>query len=306
TLITDETKWKHLCEERWGLTELPEYLLQADKPWRRYYLQNNLQDFVAKLNDVPDFKLFYKLLDLGAEYITRLEIQIFNPTNIKSRYFFLTAILQKLKKLDTLFIRKGEIGLGVKGFKALIKGLGKNPGGLKTLMLEYCDIGPTAINELTKGTLISANLQFLSLKGNPLGDMGATNLANCLRQQQMLPKLTHLDLSDCKIGQAGANAIAEALLVKRQLKILKMVKNPLNAGLDTILKNLAYSPSIEEVDISRSSGMLVNQGKDSLGKLFNLTVSLKHLNLWKLSGLNLAASVILELKTNTTLKSLDL
>src|SRR5690606_38036526 len=102
TLITDETKWKHLCEERWGLTELPEYLLQADNPWRRYYLQNNLQDFVAKLNDVPDFKLFYKLLDLGAEYVTRLEIQIFNPTNIKSRYFFLTAILQKLKKLDTL------------------------------------------------------------------------------------------------------------------------------------------------------------------------------------------------------------
>ena len=248
-LMKDEKKWKELVLQKFQIQELPEYLKNHSNPWASLFLQNFLQDTVSELNDVPDFQKFHSILNYGSDLITRLEIQMFNPTNITSRYLFLTIIIEKLKKLDTLFITKGETGLGVKGFKALIKGLSKNQGSFHSLILEYCDINAESLKELTKGQVISGSLSKLSLKGNPLCDQGAINLAQFLRQHKMLPNLEELDLSECRIGNSGAKAIAEALLVKRELKILRMTKNMFSTGLEDIFKNLSYSSSIKHIDI---------------------------------------------------------
>jgi NLR family CARD domain-containing protein 3 len=306
TLMDDEKKWKELTAQKFQINDLPEYLKDHTSPWKSYYLQNFLEETISELNDVPDFQKFHSILNYGADLITRLEIQMFNPTNITSRYLFLTIIIEKLKKLDTLCITKGESGLGVKGFKALIKGLSKNQGSFHSLILEYCDIDSESLKELTKGQVISGNLSKLSLKGNPLGDQGAINLAQFLRQHKMLPHLEELDLSECKIGNNGAKAIAEALLVKRELKILKMTRNLCSTGMDDIFKNLAYSTTIKQIDFSRSTGGLINGGSDSLSKLLDLTVSLEDLNLWKVAGMNFGTSFYKPLKENSTIKRIDL
>lgn len=305
-LESDEEKWRSMSELRWGLDSLPEYLNGASNPWRKLYLQNNLQDLISNLNDVPDLPLLHKTVELSAE-IPRLEIAMFNPTNIKSKYFFLTVLLTKLKQLNTLIIKKGETGLGTNGFKALVKGLANNPGTLEALILEFCDINARSIEELTKGKLVSGNLRKLVLRGNPLEDKGAQHLGAFLRQHSNLPHLTELDLSDCRINHAGANSIAEALLVKKELKKLNMIKNPCNAGLETIFKNLAYSPSIVEFNASRSNASFRDSGLESVKKLLQLSVSLEKLNLWSATGIgSISATVFTELETNTSLKELDL
>jgi Ran GTPase-activating protein (RanGAP) involved in mRNA processing and transport len=160
---------------------------------------------------------------------------------------------------------------------------------------------------LTKGKLVSSNLKKLVLTGNPLGDVGATHLALFLRQQQNLPHLEELDLTDCRIGQLGAQSIAEALLVKRELKTLKIINNPVQGGLGDIIKNLAYNPSITELDTSKVHGLFNDQGRDTLAKLLQLSVTIQKINLWKVPNLNsLSNTVFDELEKNKSLKILDM
>lgn len=305
TVIDDEPKWKAAAHARWGFTEIPEYLEGLDNPWRKLYLQYNLQDLISKFNDSPAFKRFHKTLDVSQE-IPRLEIMMFNPSNIKSRYYYLTCLLTKLVHLDTLVIRKGTEGLGVRGFKALIKGLTNNPGNLTRLILEHCGIDGDSIRELTKGTKIGSNLKALMLKGNPLGDAGAKNLAAFLRHHQNLPNLEELDLSNCNINARGAAELAEALLVKSKLKKFNILRNNFGTGLQGTFTNLAYNPSLEELNASRISGSCFSDGgQTSFSKLLKLTVSLKRLNMWKTSLHQFDSSVFDQLANNTTLKDVD-
>jgi len=80
-LHDDQEKWKGLCNSRWGFNSLP-----TDYPasWKIFYLQNNLQDLVSSLNDYPDFKHFYRTLDISAEALTMLELTLFTPKQLKS------------------------------------------------------------------------------------------------------------------------------------------------------------------------------------------------------------------------------
>ncbi|KAF0976756.1 hypothetical protein FDP41_004051 [Naegleria fowleri] len=300
----NEDNWKERCSQRWGLVELPDYLVNAENPWRKLYLQNNLQDVISNLNDSSDFNYFHETLDRSVE-IPRLEIQMFNPEKLKSKYYFLTCVLTKLKNLDTLIISRGEDGLGIKGFRALIKGLSNNPGQLQNLILDSCDITAQSIQELTKGRLVSSNLKRIALNGNSLGNDGAEYLAQFLRRHENLPHLTELDLSRCNIGDSGAKAIAEALLVKKELKLLTFIGNPAAGGLQQIFQNLSYSTSIEAVDCSKSTGEL-SSGDTSIGKLLDLSQSIKKLNLWKTVGVSNLSQTVFNKLGKSSLKEIDM
>lgn len=308
-LLEDEKMFQQQCEMLWGFKELPDYLKNAtalSNKWRKLFLQQKVQDTVHKLNEVMDFKNFHRILDIARE-ITHLEITMFSPSNLKSRYFFLTVIIAKLENLNTLIIRKGDDGLGLKGFKALLKGLAKNPGKLENLHLDYCNLDSNSIKELTKGTLVSSNLKKLSLRGNFLHDAGAVALSKFLIHHENFKNLNYLDLSDCKICNSGAIALAEALIVKRQLKTLLIFNNNITTGISTLLKNLSYSTAIEEIDFSRIKTPSFQSNGMDLGKILQLTLTLKKLNFWATPmHISWSSGVFGYLRLNKTLKELDL
>ena len=297
-LRSDEAFWQQASEKRWGFTEIPENLGSEKEPWKSLYLQNNLQDLVQALNDSKDFKRFYESLKMSAPHIFVFEITCFNPSNIKSKWFFLTQILTKCTNLRRLIIKKGACGLGIKGFKALAKGLNNNPGGLKYLVLTDCDINASCIGQLTKGSMLSGKLENFNLEGNPLYGAGAVALSGVLLRHEVLPNLEKLNLRNCQIDHSGANSLAEIFLVKRDLKIIDMSQNLLRAGLGAILKNFAYSTKIEEIYMRDANG---SQSQEFF-KLLNLTKSLRILDLTNNRSLCLQASSFKGLETNTSLE----
>jgi len=64
------------------------------------------------------------------------------------------------------------------------------------------------------------------------------------------------------------------------LKIVKLAKNNLgSAGLRAIIYNLAFSPSLEELDISRIENTSGDSSvSEALSKLFRISVTLNTLN----------------------------
>ncbi|KAI6655121.1 Ubiquitinconjugating enzyme subfamily protein [Oopsacas minuta] len=286
-LLDEEGEWKKLTDIRFGFSELPQDYTKLTEPWRQLYLQYSLQELVSKLNDNPDFNSLYKTTEICSKYIQRFEITTFRPDNIKSQFYFIARILQKLTQLSHLTIVKGEVGLGQKGFKELIKGLEKASGSLQVLDMRYSDITETSVAALAESHLTSDRLYKLNLEGNNLGMKGTEMLAELLTKHQSLPNLTHLNLRACKITDAGAKGLAEGLLVKKKLLILNLSKNQFQAaGIAAILKNLAYSDVIEDVNLSEisfSPGSVMDTHELVLAfaKLFKLNVSLKTMNFWK-------------------------
>lgn len=86
---------------------------------------------MSSLNEYPDFKHFYQTLDLSSEGLTLLELTLFAPKQLKSGYYWLTALLTRLPKLQSLKISRGpDGGLGLKGVRCLVKGLKNNKSSI--------------------------------------------------------------------------------------------------------------------------------------------------------------------------------
>ena len=313
-LLDEEDEWQKLTDIRFGFSELPQDYTQLTKPWRQLYLQYSLQELISKLNDNPDFNSLYRTTEICSKYIQRFEITTFRPDNIKSQFYFIARMLQKLTQLSHLTIVKGEVGLGQRGFKELIKGLEKASGSLQVLDMRYSDITETSVAALAESHLTSDRLYKLDLEGNNLGMKGTEMLAELLSKHRSLPNLTHLNLRACKINDAGVKNLSEGLLVKKNLRILNLSKNQFqSSGIAAVLKNLAYSDVIEHVNLSEinfSPSSSVADSNDlvlALTKLFKLTVSLKTMNFWKTKiGVFLKDCVMKEFANCSTIDTMDL
>lgn len=305
-LHSREDDWKELCKTRWGVTTLPKEAERHPHPWKHLYLQNNLQDFVNALNDRPDFPAFYETLDLSAPTIRELEITIFNPKKLKSGFHFLTALLTKLVNLETLRITKGpDGGLGIKGTRALVKGLKNNGGSLKVLDLHYSGIDGSCTELLGEGLLACSGLLTLNLEGNTIG-YGIKGLTPLLWGHK---SLTELNLVSCSIDQDAAKELADGLLANKKLKVVKLAKNHLgDAGLRAIIYNLAFSPSLEVLDISRIENTSGDSSvSEALSKLFRISVTLNTLNMWRTNiASSLTSDTIDALANNRSITKLDL
>jgi Ran GTPase-activating protein (RanGAP) involved in mRNA processing and transport len=247
---------------------------------------------------------------LSKDTLNHFEFVTFNPHNIKSHYFFLSRIVELLPNLTHLTIKKGETGLGEKGFKELVKGIARSSGSLEVLDMKYLGIDEVHVSKLAESHLTSEGLKTLILEGNLLGTDGSVKLSQLMIQHNSLPNLSELNLRCCRITDKGMEALAESFLVKRNLRKLDLSKNDAtHVGLSKIVRNLAYNPRIEEVVLSelgrvsgRSEEMCV-----SLEKLFQLTVSLKTLNFWKTNVSQFINEKNMKrLAENSTLKVWDL
>lgn len=306
---TTEDEWKEFCETRFGLTDLPETYTSISLPWKHLYLQHNLQELVGKLNDNPDFKLLYDTLKQSQDLLTHFDLVTFNPDNIKSQYFFLSRIIEMLSHLTHLTISKGEKSLGEKGFKELVKGMAKSSGSLQVLDMRYLGIQEAHVSKLAESHLTSEGLTTIILEGNHLGTEGTIKLSQLLLKHLSLPNLSELNLRSCHITDSGMEALAEALLVKRNIRKLNLSKNIATAnGVAKVITNLSYNPCIEEINLSDMSkvGGRNDSLANALTKLFQLTVSLKELILWKTDiSQSITDANMKKLSENQTLVVLD-
>jgi len=307
-LHDDQEKWKGLCNSRWGFNSLP-----TDYPasWKIFYLQNNLQDLVSSLNDYPDFKHFYRTLDISAEALTMLELTLFTPKQLKSGFFWITALLSRSPNLKSLKITRGPgCGLGIKGVRCLVKGLKNNKSSLTSLDLSHAGVGQECCKLLAEGILASTNLEKLSLEGNSIEQRGAKELSKVLWEHE---RLTHVNLSNCRLDANAAKDLADGLLANKHLTHLNLSRNSLaHSGLRAVIYNLAFSPSIQHLELSRITGSggspnELSELTEALSKLFRINSTLRYLNFWKTPVSSAFKSSVFEaLGTNRALRHLDI
>ena len=102
---------------------------------------------------------------------------------------------------------------------------------LKTLALEYSDIGETGVKMLANSPIMS-NLTFLDLYNNAIGNTGLEHIA----KSKYLKQLTHLDLENNEIDEEGIALIGSSENF-RELKFLSVAYNSFGENGLELLKN---------------------------------------------------------------------
>lgn len=281
-MTDDERRWQKNCL-RFGIKQLP----ATETTWRELYIRMNLQEYIQKLNDAPDFHKFYELVTLSAPYITKLEWITFTPDRIQSRYYFLTRLLTDLPNLRTFKIIRHSVDLHPNACKAIAKGLKNRPEGLRTLDISMTNASTQALIELIPGLLATKELLTLDLSFNRLtGDAKLTKLlAKFIRRH---PALQVLKMNSCQLSDGEAHILAPALEFHTTLQTLEIQRNPLSAaGLGMLLYNVGFIPSVQGIDCSaienatgRPAGAALSPG-DAMARMMEISVSLGSMNCWK-------------------------
>ena len=94
--------------------------------WKQLFLRLDLEDYLFHIDMNPDFKTFYEKLEV-CKYadINTIFIAIVEINNIKSGYYYLTALLSKLttlKYVEFAGLPQMTVYLGDKVGKAVKKG----------------------------------------------------------------------------------------------------------------------------------------------------------------------------------------
>jgi Ran GTPase-activating protein (RanGAP) involved in mRNA processing and transport len=148
----------------------------------------------------------------------------------------------------------GTDGLRSAGAKRLAAMLSEaRPPALETLYLGCNHIEPDGVEALADALAHHA-VRALWLKRNPLGPAGARALAELLRVQ---PGLEVLDLTNTRLGDAGAEAIAAGLLAQvdapRGLQVLMLGSNGIGVrGCEALGEALARHPHLRELALAVS------------------------------------------------------
>ena len=139
---------------------------------------------------------------------------------------------------------------------------------LEHIDLSKCRIGTEGARQLALALCVNTSVKTLKLIGNYPYDEGAKALAEMLGGNRedssgtVNTTLEHVDLSDCRIGPAGAQHLAQALCVNTSVKTLKLSVNPLgdeNEGAKTLAEILGgnradssgtVNTTLEYIDLS--------------------------------------------------------
>ena len=118
-IINDDYKKSHLKYDE------PEIKI-PETDWKRLFLRLDLEDFLKYIDMNPDFSTFYEKLEVCSKNnINTLLLPIVEVNNIKSGYYYITALLSKITTLKYLeFSGLPQINniLNEKAAKAIKKG----------------------------------------------------------------------------------------------------------------------------------------------------------------------------------------
>ncbi|EPY19555.1 hypothetical protein STCU_09392 [Strigomonas culicis] len=99
----------------------------------------------------------------------------------------------------------------------------------------------------------NSTLSYLSLSGNPLGPVGADELAKSLAAHRT-SGVTRLDISSCSIGPTGGMRIALLLKTSNVLQEINLADNLLDdEAAVAIANNITVAESITDIDLSSNA-----------------------------------------------------
>ena len=292
-IINDDYKKSHLKHDE-PTINIPE------TDWKRLFLRLDLEDFLKYIDMNPDFTTFYEKLEVCAKNnISTLLLPIVEVNNIKSGYYYITALLSKittLKYLEFSGIPQINNQLNDKAAKAIKKGFsnfydGKGRLNILTFnqLIINSDLSDCLFDYLKKAdNLISLKFS----KTNLLAHGNAMKiLSNILLSLKELKELSFvkctLDLEKCKI-------LADSLMRMKKLQIFRLNdQKGLGLGLASIIYNLSFSPNLLLLDLgnisiskNRGNNSDINEAVVSLYKMLRINSSVEILKLNHNMGLN--------------------
>lgn len=75
-------------------------IMTPDVDWKRLFLRLDLEDFLLTIDMNPEFHLFYEKVEVCRTLkLNTLLVPFINISNLKSGYYYLTALLSRLTTL---------------------------------------------------------------------------------------------------------------------------------------------------------------------------------------------------------------
>lgn len=191
--------------------------------WKRLFLRLDLEEFLKYIDMNPDFTAFYEKLEVcERNNVNTLLVPIVEVSNIKSGYYYISALLSKISTLKYLeFSGLPQINnkLTDKAAKSIKKGLhnfNQNKGQLEILsfnqLMVTADLSDCLFDYLKQNDSL-VSLRFV--KSNILGYGNATKvLSNILIS---LKQLRELEFVKCSLDQEKCKVLADSLMRMKKL-----------------------------------------------------------------------------------------
>ena len=114
-----------------------------------------------------------------------------------------------------------------------------------SIQLDWHQIGPLGAEKLINA-IEKKHIECFCLRGNPIGDIGATHIADTLATSLFTLKSLYLNI--CNIGDAGAIALAKSLKINKTLKTLDLRGNNIgDEGAIALAEALRENQSLEKI-----------------------------------------------------------
>ena len=163
----------------------------------------------------------------------------------------LSTVLSKVKNLR--YLRVNGNCLTSASVTELLKALGTQNTSLRELDLSHNNIDGNAFDHLGELLKLNPQLTVLNLTNNVLGDMGAASVVKALghKLEGGYPKIDTLALGANKIGEAGAQAVAQLLADSKTIHTVSLCGNDIgDQGASHIAAAVMRNQGINSVDFS--------------------------------------------------------
>lgn len=248
----------------------------------------------------PDFGTFYqKLFVCSQNNINTILIPMVEVNNLKSGYYYITALLSKLTTLKYIeFSGLPQINnkMNEKAAKAIKKGLTNfhNEKGRFDIISFSNIIVDQDFSEYLFGYLSETD-SLTSLRFSKTNILSHGNAMKVLSNILVnLKDVQEVELIKCSLDQEKCKILADALMRMKKLRIFRLnTQKGLGQGLASIIYNLSFSPQLTMLDlgdivISGTRGVTndINETVISLCKLLKISTSIEVLKLNNVNGLN--------------------
>ena len=308
-LIPDESYWERRSKVRFKLANVDEY----GGSWKRLYFELHLRDAIESFVPSLDQTMLDKMnqltqeLRLAAPFVQALNLRQLKPVeprppfnalaplakksdltelmkDIDSDHVDLNVIISHLINLKRLSLYYGVKDCGINFrwnyFGMTISDSLKLAKALEYSNLQYLSIPASGIDDdrcrvLCHSMIKNRTLTELNLSNNKIGDKGAQAIATVLASH--LCSLVVLNLCNNKIGQEGVSLLGKALIQNKTLSQIDLRLNRLgDEGESLLLNDLKKNSGLSFLEVS-GNGL----GAKSVTALASL-LKLNHPNLTRL------------------------